>query len=281
MIPTMFSSLKKALADRQSTPFVGIYDLHSASIAAREFPTLFVSGYGFSASHYGLPDNGFLTWTDLSEFVARIRHLLPETALLVDIDEGFGDPAIAAHVAGAMEQAGAFGIILEDQRKPKRCGHFSGKEIIPIDEYLLKLHAVLSAKRHLFVVARTDASDPDEVLKRVIAYEKAGADAVLADGITDIEIMKAIRESVQCPIGFNQIAGGRSPSLSLNELEQLGVSLAIYSTPCLFAAQHAISDAIQNLKDSDGLLSSTERFSVRLPVSQPLLEQNLRTSRQH
>ncbi len=245
------------------TPFIGIYDVFSASIAARRHPTLFLSGFGFAASHYGLPDVGFATWSDIAMYVQRIQSLLPEAHLLVDIDDGYGDPEVAAHVARTLDRMGVFGVVLEDQQRPRRCGHLPGKQILPLESYLEKLHAVLEARSRLFVVARTDAADPDEVVRRVQAFEQAGADAVLADGIRDLSLLHRIRNAVQCPIAFNQLSGGKSPACDWDTLEQIGVSIVIYSTPCLFAAQRAMEEALDALDRNNGSLASAlERDSV-------------------
>jgi len=247
--------IAQLLSKNGPTPFIGIYDTFSAALAAQHFPALFVSGFSFGASHYGLPDIGFIAWSDLVDFVLRIRRIVPNTPLLVDMDDGFGDAKIASHVTLALEQAGATGIVLEDQRRPRRCGHLGGKEILPLEEYLDKLSAVLETRRDLFVVARTDAGDEDEVLRRVAAFEKAGADAVLADGILSLETLRRIRETVSCPIAFNQMAGGKSPVVDLAQLGELGANVIIYSTPTLFAAQKTIGDSLALLKSANGSLS--------------------------
>jgi 2-methylisocitrate lyase-like PEP mutase family enzyme len=110
-------------------PFIGVYDVFSASLAAETHEALFISGFGFSASHYGLPDAGFIAWPDLLDFVRRIRAVLPTQPLLVDMDDGYCDTAVACHVARSLEQVGAWGIVLEDQARPRRCGHMEGRQI--------------------------------------------------------------------------------------------------------------------------------------------------------
>jgi 2-methylisocitrate lyase-like PEP mutase family enzyme len=101
--------------------------------------------------------------------------------LLVDIDDGCCDTAVACHVATLLERLGASSIVLEDPQRPRLCGHLHGKRILPLDSDLAKLKAVLAARRDLVVVACTDATDLDEMKPRVVAFEAAGCDAVLAD----------------------------------------------------------------------------------------------------
>lgn len=256
-------------------PFVGIYDLFSARLVASRFEALFVSGFGLAASAYGLPDVGFIAWSDLLTFVHRLRHAFPQHHLLVDLDDGFGDATMAAHVAHAVERAGASGIVLEDQRRPRRCGHLQGKEILPLEDYLLKLRAVLAARDHLFVVARTDATDPEEILRRVQAFEKAGCDAVLADGVNDLDQLSAIRQSVSCAVVANVIGGGRVPPCDRETLGRLGLDLLLYSTPCLFAAQRAIELQLDYLAEASLPISESLSHGVSLESCQNVLKDSL------
>jgi len=249
--------LREDVATGRMLPFIGIYDVFSASLAARRFDALFVSGFGFAASHYGLPDIGFITWTDIVGFVQRLRQVLPRHHLLVDIDDGYCDTEVACHVATVLEKAGASGVVLEDQKRPRRCGHFEGKQIMELDEYLAKLRAVLAARRDLFVIARTDASDPQDIARRVSAFAEAGADAVLVDGLKSLDTVRELSASVGRPFGFNQIAGGKSPPCTLSELRSAGAQLVIYSTPCLFATQAAVEEAMLTLEARDGSLAGS------------------------
>lgn len=236
------------------TPFIGVYDVFSAGLAGRHFDSLFLSGFGFAASYYGLPDIGFITWTDIVSYTQRIRTVLPGHHLLVDIDDGYTDPEVACHVVSVLEAAGASGVVLEDQKRPRRCGHFEGKQIMELEEYLAKLRQVLATRRELFVIARTDSSDPNEIEERVLAFVEAGADAVLVDGLKSLETVRQLSAKAGRPFCFNQIAGGKSPACTLTELREAGVKLVIYSTPCLFSAQAAIDDALVELKKADGSL---------------------------
>ncbi len=237
------------------SPCIGVYDVFSATLAARRYRTLFLSGFSFSASFYGLPDTGYIAWPDMVAFCQRIRAVVPGVDLLVDMDDGYVDGHVASHVVRLLEGAGASGIILEDQSRPKKCGHFPGKQILGVEDYLRKLEQVLQARRECLVVARTDADDPEEALRRLLRYEAAGADALLADGIKDLDWIRELRGKVRIPILYSQIAGGKGEPASLAALQSAGVSLAIYSTPCLFAAQAAVEGALETLAAQGGLLT--------------------------
>jgi 2-methylisocitrate lyase-like PEP mutase family enzyme len=255
--------------------------MYSASIAAQHYDGFFVSGFGFAASHYGLPDIGFIAWPDIVAFVERLRLAFPKHHMLVDIDDGYVDPEVACHVVQRLEKIGASGVILEDQKRPRRCGHEDGKLILPLEEYLEKLNLVLESRKDLVVVARTDATEEDEILRRARALAETDADVVLVDGVRSVGWIRRIRDVIgDKPLLFNQIGGGKSPRLSLSELSDLNCQVAIYSTPCLFAAHTAIDTALEELKKSDGRLPEvTGSGAVGVRNSLALLEKNI--SRHH
>ena len=271
--------LRAALKHHEPIPFIGIYDVFSATLAARHFDALFVSGFGYAASQYGMPDIGFIAWTDMVSFVQRVRTVLPDPHLLVDIDDGYGDVEVACHVVALLESAGASGIVLEDQKRPRRCGHIDGKQLLDLDEFRARLRAILATRRELVVVARTDASDPADITARIEAFVEEGADAVLVDGMRDLDLVRELAARVGRPFAFNQIAGGKSPPRSLAELGKAGMSIVIYSTPCLFAAQGAIDHALEHLRAEDGLLPAPKPGVVGLSDCCAVLDDNL--SRRH
>jgi 2-methylisocitrate lyase-like PEP mutase family enzyme len=213
-------------------------------------------------------------------FVQRLRLAFPQQHLLVDIDDGYVDPEVACHVVENLERIGASGVILEDQKRPRRCGHVDGKQILPLEEYLEKLNLVLATRKDLVVVARTDATEESEILRRAEALAQTDADVLLVDGVRSVDWIRKVRAVIgDKPLLFNQIAGGKSPRLSLTELEDLGVNVAIYSTPCLFAAHTAIDNALLELRANDGRLPEVSEGDVGVAASIDLLERNI--SRHH
>ncbi|MET9544800.1 isocitrate lyase/PEP mutase family protein [Streptomyces sp. NPDC006627] len=271
------TKLRDRIATPGTTPLIGVYDMYSASIAAGHYDGMFVSGFGFAASYYGLPDIGFIAWPDMVAFTQRLRGAFPGHHLLVDIDDGYADPEVACHVVESLERIGASGVILEDQKRPRRCGHADGKQVLPLDEYLTKLEMVLRTRRDMVVVARTDATDEADIMERARCLAATDADVVLVDGVRDVEGIRRIREVVDGkPLLFNQIAGGKSPRLSLGELTDLGVDVAIYSTPCLFAAHEAMEAALAELKRADGRLPPVDPVrGIGVAASTRLLERNI------
>ncbi|MFD9816483.1 oxaloacetate decarboxylase [Streptomyces sp. NPDC059080] len=278
---TYGSALRDEIRSPGTTPLIGVYDMYSASIAATRYNGFFVSGFGFAASHYGLPDIGFIAWPDMVAFVERLRLAFPSHHLLVDIDDGYVDPEVACHVVQRLERGGASGVILEDQMRPRRCGHADGKLVLPLDTYLEKLNLVLESRQDMLVVARTDATEESDILRRAEALAGTGADVVLVDGVRSVEWIRRIRKVIgDKPLLFNQIAGGKSPRLSLSELTDLDCQVAIYSTPCLFAAHTAIDAALESIQNSDGRLPEfAGSGAIGVQGSTELLEKNI--SRHH
>ncbi|MEU9978401.1 isocitrate lyase/PEP mutase family protein [Streptomyces sp. NPDC051014] len=278
---TYGKKLREQIAGPGTTPLIGVYDMYSASIAAKHYDGMFVSGFGFAASYYGLPDIGFIAWPDMVAFVQRLRGAFPHHHLLVDIDDGYVDPEVACHVVEGLERIGASGVILEDQKRPRRCGHADGKQVLPLEEYLDKLEKVLETRKDLLVVARTDATDEHDILHRAERLAATAADVILVDGVRSEEWIRRIRTVVgDKPLLFNQIGGGKSPRLSLSELDELGVDVAIYSTPCLFAAHQAMESALGELKAADGRLPEVDAAGgVGVRASTSLLERNIARER--
>lgn len=269
--------LRSRVATGRSVPFIGIYDVFSALLAAKHFEAVFCSGYGFTASYYGLPDAGFVSWTDLLAFVGRVRSVLPQTHILVDIDDGYADSNVAVEMVRRLEQVGASGVIFEDQGRPKKCGHLGGKTVVSAEEHLRRLSLALQSRRDMFVIARTDAADASEGIQRAVAYADAGADAVLIEGIRDIATVRRAADALggRTPIAVNLIGGGRTGAVSISELADAGAQLVVYSTPCLFAAHQAMDLALTTLVEDDGRLRDSHG-AIDLSANNRFLEEHLR-----
>ena len=143
-----------------------------------------------------------------------------------------------------------------------------------------KLNLVLQNRSELVVVARTDATDESEIVRRAEMLAATDADVLLVDGVRSVEWIRKVRGVVGSkPLLFNQIAGGLSPRLSLTELQELGINVANYSIPCLFAAHTAMANALTELRANDGRLGEVTPDDVGVATSIALLERNL--SRHH
>jgi 2-methylisocitrate lyase-like PEP mutase family enzyme len=252
---TAGDTFRRRLCSEKLLCLIGVYDVFSARIAAQRFEGVFCSGYSYAASAYGLPDVGYVNWRDIADFSTKIRHVLPSTHILVDVDDGFGDEVVASNTVRILELNGLSAVMMEDQKRPRRCGHFEGKEVLPVKEYLIKLSRVIAARKGIFVIARTDATDAAEALDRAAMYAEAGADGVMVEAIRDLETLAKLRSWVSVPIMVNQLHGGKSPNWRFDELEDAGASILICSTPCLFAAQYGMERYLDKMLEENRLPS--------------------------
>lgn len=212
----------------------GVWDPLSA-ILAREasFDAVFVSGFAVAATLLGEPDIGLLTQTEVADVARRVCAAVPNVAVIVDADTGYGNDRAAARTTELWEQAGAAGMFLEDQAFPKRCGHMTGKEIVATDDWLAKLRAVIDMRTHLHVTARTDARavvDLDEAIERGRMAADLGVDAVFVEAPRSVAEYEQIATALAgrgAVLVANMVEGGHSPLLSLDELAELGFGLVI------------------------------------------------------
>lgn len=260
------AKLRKLLYD-ESKPLVvpGVYDAVGARIAQKVgFEAMFQTGYGTSATLLGMPDYGFIGSTETVENARRICQAV-SVPVIVDADTGYGNPLSVWKIVRELESAGASGIFLEDQKWPKRCGHMSGKEVIPREEYAEKLRAALDARksRDFIIVARTDARATEGLgaaIERGLRYKKIGADAVFIEAPRSIAEMKKIGKSIDAPLVANMIEGGATPILPAKTLHKIGFKLILYPLSVLFANAFASLQILYELKKT----GSTTKFKKNL-----------------
>ena len=130
--PGAGDAFRQRIENGRLIPLIGVYDVFSALIASKIFEGVFCSGYSYAASAYGLPDVGYVNWRDMIDWATKVRHALPNTHTLVDVDDGFGDQIVATNTVRNLEANGLSAVMMEDQKRPRRCGHFEGKEILPL-----------------------------------------------------------------------------------------------------------------------------------------------------
>jgi len=246
--------LKQLLKDKQLLLAPGAFDVLSARIIEMAgFQTVYMTGYGTSASVIGQPDVGLLTMSEMAERARNIASAV-DVPVIADGDTGFGNPLNVARTVRVYEQAGASGIQLEDQVFPKRCGHMLGRRVIPMDEMIQKIKAAVDARRDgdFVIIARTDARTNhglDEALARGKAYEEAGADVLFIESPESVDELKRIAKTFPNTATLaNMIEGGRTPFLPVSELEALGFSIALYPTGPLYAAAKAVKGYVAELK---------------------------------
>lgn len=256
-------SLKKRIKQKGIVRSLGAHDVFSAIIAEQSgFETVFIGGFGTTASLLGQPDLNLLTLTEMAAAVQRYTQRL-RVPLVADGDTGHGGVHNVQRTIQEFERAGAAGIILEDQVSPKRCGHFSGKHVIPAEDMVVKLKAAKAAQtnKDFIVIARTDSRDTHglkEAIRRVNLYAKAGADVVFIESPHTEEELKIIPRKVKVPLLVNMLTGGKTPSLPISQLKKFGYKIVVYPIESLliFApVMRRLSKAIlkdghiENIKD--------------------------------
>ena len=249
-------SIKKLLKNK-SKPLVipGVYDALGAKIVEKVgFEAMFQTGYGTSATLFGMPDYGFIGSTETVDNARRICRAV-STPVIVDVDTGYGNALTVDKLVRELEVAGASGIFLEDQKWPKRCGHMQGKEVIPKDEYAEKLQAAIDARsnKDFIIVARTDAraiEGLDNAIERGLYYKKIGADVIFIEAPKNIQEMSKIGNAIDAPLVANMIEGGVTPISSVSKLHKMGFKIILYPLSVLFSNTCASLQILRELKRS-------------------------------
>ena len=221
------------------------------------FETVYLSGAGLTNQFYGIPDLGFISLNDVASHTAAIRDVI-QLPLIVDIDVGFGNAVNVHHTIKVLERSGANAVQIEDQAMPKRCGHFAGKSIISKKEMCEKIKAAVDARVHddFLIIARTDARSINglqDALDRAQAYAQAGADMTFIEAPESVEEMRIIASQTYCPQLINMVIGGKTPSLSQQELAQMGFGIVLYANAALQGAVHGMNQALIHLKKTGEL----------------------------
>ena len=224
---------------------MGAHDVLTALLIERAgFETVFLGGFGASASLRGLPDLNFLDLGEMANAVKRMTQRI-SIPLIADGDTGYGGPAEVGNCIRAFEDAGAAGILLEDQVFPKRCGHFDGNAVIPAEEMVAKLEAALEARSDddFVIFARTDARQGegiDSAIDRINSYCAAGADVAFVEAPQSKEELAEIASRVSYPKFANMLSFGKTPLLEAAELEKMGFKFVVAPIETLLVSARAI-----------------------------------------
>ena len=252
MASTTRRDFRKALRPGAAVILPGVANALAARVVADcGFDAAYVTGAGIANTFLGIPDNGLVTLTELTDHVAAIRAVFAGL-LMVDADTGFGNALNMRRTIQALERAGADAIQIEDQVFPKRCGHFEGKEVIPAAEMVQKIKAAVDARTDpdLIIVARTDAIAVEgfnAAIDRAHAFREAGADVGFVEAPTDTQQIEAIAR-LPWPQLINMVIGGKTPELPNEELKRLGFAGVIYANTALQAAVLGMQKALAHLK---------------------------------
>lgn len=260
--------LRQAIEAEKPLQVVGTINAYTAIMAESVgFKAIYLSGAGVANASYGLPDLGMTSLNDVLEDVRRITaaSTLP---LLVDIDTGWGGAFNISRTVKEMIKAGAAGVHIEDQVAQKRCGHRPNKEIVSREEMTDRIKAAVDAKTDpdFLIMARTDALAVvglEEVIARVKAFEAAGADAIFAEAMTDLEMYQQVVDAVNIPVLANITEFGATPGYSVEELASAGISMALYPLSAFRAMNKAALNVYQTLRDKGTQESVIDTMQTR------------------
>jgi len=232
----------------------GAYDGISARLIERHgFKVVYMTGAGTAASALGQADLGLTTLTEMATHAGHIASCI-SLPLIADADTGYGNPLNVIRTVREYERAGVAALHLEDQVFPKKCGHIAGKAVIPMKEFAEKIRAAAENRTDpdFVIIARTDAravNGIDDAIERGLRYREAGADVIFVEAPTSREEIERVAREIKVPLLSNQVPGGKTPGLTVTELEKLGYKIVIFPVVSLMSATLAIESALTKLKE--------------------------------
>jgi methylisocitrate lyase len=241
-----------------------------AAIQARMagFEGLYLSGAAMTAS-MGIPDLGMITVDEVAFFIRQIARAsgLP---LLVDGDTGYGEALNVMHMVRVFEDAGAGAVHIEDQLLPKKCGHLNDKKLADAHDMAAKVAAAARARRHLYVIARTDAAASegiDGAVARAKLYLEAGADAIFPEALTTAEMFREFASRVPgVPLLANMTEFGRTPFFTASEFEAMGYRMVIWPVSSLRVANKAQEKLYAALARDGSTHAMVEQMQTRVEL---------------
>ncbi|MDM0066022.1 isocitrate lyase/PEP mutase family protein [Variovorax sp. J31P207] len=247
--------LRSLVEARRGVIVPGAFNALSAKVIEDlGYEAIYVTGAGVTNMWFGMPDQGFMGLHEIADHTARIRDAV-DLPLIVDADTGFGNALNVRHTVRVLERAGADCIQLEDQVAPKRCGHFSGKEVISTEEAVSKIKAAVDARHDpdFLIMARTDACATqgfEAALERAQLFAQAGADILFVEAVTTADEIRALPRRLGKPQLMNMVIGGKTPIFGADELGRLGYGIVLYANAALQGAVAGMQKALTVLRDS-------------------------------
>jgi methylisocitrate lyase len=232
---------------------------------AAGFDGLYLSGAAMTAS-MGLPDLGVITVDEVCFFIRQIARSsgLP---VLVDGDTGYGEALNVMHMVRSFEDAGAGAVHIEDQLLPKKCGHLNDKKLADAHDMAAKIAAAAKARRHLFIVARTDAAASegmDGAVARARLYREAGADAIFPEALNTAEMFREFARRVPDVVLLaNMTEFGRTPFYTAAEFQEMGYKMVIWPVSSLRVANRAQAELYAAIRRDGGAQNMVDRMQTR------------------
>ena len=238
-----------------------------AALQARAagFEAAYLSGAAMTAS-MGLPDLGMITVDEVCFFVRQVARAsaLP---VLVDGDTGYGEALNVMSMVRSFEDAGAAAVHIEDQLLPKKCGHLNDKKLADPQDMAAKVAAARKARRHLYILARTDAAASegmDGAVARAKLYMEAGADAIFPEALYDAEMFREFaRRMPGVPLLANMTEFGRTPFFTAAEFEAMGYSMVIWPVSSLRVAAKASESLYAAIRRDGGTHNAIDQMQTR------------------
>jgi methylisocitrate lyase len=208
--------------------------------------------------------------TSLNDVLEDVRRITATThlPLLVDIDTGWGGAFNIARTIRDMTAAGVAAVHIEDQVAQKRCGHRPNKAIVPTDEMVDRIKAAVDAKTDaaFIVMARTDAlavDGFDAVLERVVRFVEAGADAIFAEAMTDLDMYRQVVAAVEVPVLANITEFGQTPLYTTEQLGSAGIHMALYPLSAFRAMSEAALNVYQTIRNDGSQQNVLDTMQTR------------------
>ncbi|KAG9249748.1 Pyruvate/Phosphoenolpyruvate kinase-like domain-containing protein [Emericellopsis atlantica] len=230
------------------------YDgLSSRLVEEAGFPMIFLAGYTVSSS-FGLPDTGYIAMQEMCDKIQEtVRQV--KVPVMADGDTGYGSSMNVKRTVQCYADAGAAGIMIEDQTWPKRCGHTKGKSVVGRGEAFARIQAACDARdegKDIFILARTDALilGWEEAMTRAQEFKRIGVDAVFVEALPDKEAMQKCVKELDMPVFANIIEGGKTENLSAKDLAELGFCAVAYPWTLVAAKLKSIRETLEALKES-------------------------------
>ena len=249
-------NLKKILDKKGIISMPGCFDALSAKLIEREgIEVGFMSGFSVSSTRLGMPDTGLISFSEMLEQVKNISNAT-DIPIIFDGDTGYGNSVNVFRTVRAYADAGAAGVMIEDQKWPKKCGHTKGKDVVEIDEAKSRIKAAVDASnqnnKDILVMARTDAIATrglDDAIKRMQIFSELGADILFIEAIKSKEDMKKVIKEVPGHHMINLIEDGDTPFLDMNELENIGYKIAVMPLTLMSASVKTMQECLRNIKN--------------------------------
>ena len=271
----MLKNMYDAMEAERPLQVAGVINAYAAIQAQKAgFKAIYLSGSGIATASYGLPDLGMTGMTDVLVDVERIKSV-SELPLLVDCDTGWGAALSIARTVREMERAGIAAIHIEDQVQEKRCGHLPGKMVVETEEMCDRIKSAADARidDQFMIMARTDALAAEgltRTLERCAAYVEAGADAIFAEAVTELEQYREFAARTRVPILANLTEFGKTPPFTADELRSADVAMALYPLSAFRAMSRIAESVYSEIKNS-----GTQRDVVHLMQTRDELYENI------